>query len=56
MADKAAKPDSTRVVKPDEKRGGYGSGDTPATQLPPPSTGVKPAGSGDGSGVSGSKK
>ena len=56
MADKAAKPSSTRVARPGDKRGGYGSGDTPAAQLPPPSTGVQPAGSGGGSGTSGSKK
>jgi hypothetical protein len=39
----------------DTKRGGYGSGRIPATQLEPPSTGVKPSGGSD-SGASDSKK
>jgi hypothetical protein len=56
MADKAAKPSSTRVARPDEKRGGYSSGDTPAAKLPPPTTGVKPTGGSGGAGASGSKK
>jgi hypothetical protein len=46
--DKAAQPDSTRVTRPDDaKRGGYSSGRIPATELAPPSTGVKPSDSGD---------
>ena len=45
-----AQQDRDRDVRPepdDTKRGGYGSGRTPATELEPPSTGVKPASSGD---------
>jgi hypothetical protein len=46
MADKTPRPDSTKVVRPEqEKRGGYSSGPTPADQLKPPAQGVKPAGS-----------
>jgi hypothetical protein len=56
MADKAAKSSSTRVTRPGDKRGGYSSGDTPAANLPPPTTGVKPAGGSGGSGASDSKK
>jgi hypothetical protein len=56
MADKAAKPSTTRVARSEEKHGGYSSGDTPAAKLPPPSTGVKPASGSGGSGASGSKK
>jgi len=57
MADKAAQPDSTRVARPDDvKRGGYGSGRTPATELEPPSTGVKPSDSDGESSSSASKK
>jgi hypothetical protein len=44
MASKTARPDRTKVAPPEqEKRGGYGSGTTPAVQLKPPAQGVKPA-------------
>jgi hypothetical protein len=44
MASKTARSDSTKVARPEqEKRGGYGSGTTPASQLKPPTQGVKPA-------------
>ena len=56
-ADKAAQPESSGVDRPDDvKRGGYGSGRTPATELAPPSTGVKPSDSGADSDSSGSKE
>jgi hypothetical protein len=56
-AEEAAQPDSTRVARPDDvKRGGYGSGRTPATELAPPSTGTKPSDGGDNSSSSGSDK
>jgi hypothetical protein len=55
--DKATQPDSTRVAIPDDvKRGGYGSGRTPATELAPPSTGVKPDGAGSDSDSSDSNE
>jgi hypothetical protein len=57
-ADKAAQPDSIAVNRPDDdvKRGGYGSGRTPATELAPPSTGVKPDSGGGDTDSSGSKE
>lgn len=53
--DEAQQDKDVRPEPGDTKRGGYGSGRTPATQLEPPSTGVKQSGGND-SGSSGSKK
>jgi hypothetical protein len=53
--DGAQQDKDVRPEPDDTKRGGYGSGRTPATQLEPPSTGVKPSGGSD-SGSSDAKK